>query len=332
MTEFRKDPFVDRWVIIATERAKRPVGHGSSGEVSDTGECPFCAGYETMTPPEILVLRDESEPPSSPQWTVRVVPNKYPALLRDASGTQIADELYATQDGIGAHEVIIESPSHVTDMALLSDRQFETILRAYGDRITDLRGDRKLRYVLIYKNQGPEAGATLDHVHSQLVALPMVPKLVLEEIAAAKNYYESRRRCVFCDVIGKETEGGERFVIENDRFIVLCPLAPRFPYETWILPKRHASFFERNSHQDNVDLARMLRETLRRLNHSLGNPPFNYVVHSNPLDQDGNDYYHWHIEILPKLIQVGGFEWGSGFYINTVTPEQSASLLRQALP
>jgi UDPglucose--hexose-1-phosphate uridylyltransferase len=332
MPEFRKDRIVDRWVIISTERAKRPVDHGSTGQVADPGECPFCAGNEAMTPPEVLVFHDESALPSIGKWTVRVVPNKYPAVAPEGSGTQIADELYAAQDGIGAHEVIIESPSHVTDMALLSDKQFEAILCAYGDRIMDLRSDRKLRYVLIYKNQGLEAGATLEHVHSQLVALPMTPKLVLEEIGAAKNYYESKRRCVFCDVIRKETNGRERFVIENDRFIVICPFAPRFPYETWILPKRHASFFERKTQPDNFDLARILRETLRRLNRSLGNPPFNYVIHSNPLDQDGNDYYHWHIEILPKLIQVGGFEWGSGFHINTVTPEQSARLLRQALP
>jgi UDPglucose--hexose-1-phosphate uridylyltransferase len=332
MPEFRKDPTVDRWVIISTERANRPVGHGASGEFSDIGPCPFCAGHEAMTPPEILVLRDESEPPASPQWTVRVVPNKYPALVRNGSGTQIADELYVAHGGIGAHEVIIESPSHVTDTALLSDKQFEAILRAYHDRITALRSDRELRYILIYKNQGPEAGATLEHVHSQLIALPVIPKQVLEEIGAAKTYYQSRRQCVFCDVIRRETKERERFVIESDRFIVICPFASRFPFETWILPKRHASFFERVGQQDNLDLARILRETLRRLNRSLGHPPFNYIIHSNPLDQDENDYYHWHIEILPKSIQVGGFEWGSGFYINTVTPEQSASLLRQALP
>jgi UDPglucose--hexose-1-phosphate uridylyltransferase len=330
MPEFRKDPIVDRWVIISTDRAKRPV-YGPGGEVSDLQECPFCAGNEAMTPPEILVFRDESDLPRSGHWTVRVVPNKYPAVVPDGSGTQIADELYAAQDGIGVHEVIIESPSHVTDMALLSDEQFEAILRAYGDRITDLRGDRKLRYVLIYKNQGVEAGATLEHVHSQLVALPMIPKRVLEEIGAAKNYYESKGRCVFCDTIIRETRGRERFVIENNRFIVICPFAPRFPYETWVLPKRHASFFEPSTQPDNFDLARILRETLRRLCR-LGNPAFNYVIHSNPLDQSENDHYHWHIEILPKLIQVGGFEWGSDCYINTVTPEQSARLLRQALP
>jgi len=330
MPEFRKDPIVDRWVIIATERAKRPV-YGSSGEVSDPRECPFCAGNEAMTPPEVLVFRDEGDLPSLGKWTVRVVPNKYPAVVPDGRGIQIVDELYAAQDGIGAHEVIIESPSHVTDMALLGDKQIAAILRVYVERIADLRGDPRLRYVLIYKNQGFEAGATLEHVHSQLVALPMIPNRVLEEIGAAKNYYESKGRCLLCDVIRKESDGRERFVIENDRFIVICPFAPRFPYETWILPKKHASSFERDSQPDNTDLARILRETLRRLSR-LGNPPFNYVFHSNPLDQDENDYYHWHIEVLPKLIQVGGFEWGSGFYLNTVTPEQSARLLREASP
>ena len=327
MPEFRKDPTVDRWVIIATERAKRPI----RPEGSDAAQCPFCAGNESLTPPEILVLRDEGNPSSFPNWAVRVVPNKYPALVPEGSTTQITDENYEVHNGIGAHEVIVESPHHVTDMALLGEKQFEAILRAYRHRIMELRIDRRFRYILIYKNQGIEAGATLEHVHSQLIAMPMIPKLVLEENNAAKNYYEANRRCVFCDAIGKETHGGERFVIENARYLVMCPFAPRFPYETWILPKKHSSFFEHNTQQDDDDLAGILRETLIRLNR-LGSPAFNYFIHSNPLDQEENNYYHWHMEIIPKLIQVGGFEWGSGSYINTVTPEQSARSLRAALP
>jgi UDPglucose--hexose-1-phosphate uridylyltransferase len=285
-----------------------------------------------MTPPEILVLGDESGPTSLPNWTVRVVPNKYPALVPDGSGTESSDETYEARSGIGAHEVVIESPSHVTDMALLDERRFEVILRAYRQRIMELRADNRFRYVLIYKNQGIESGATLEHAHSQLIAMPMIPKRVLEEIHTTKDYYEKNRRCIFCDIIGKEASARERVVIENARHIVICPFAPRFPYETWILPKKHASFFERTTQQDAGDLAGILRETLRRLNRSLGNPPFNYVIHSNPLDQGANPYYHWHMEILPKLIHVGGFEWGSGSYINTVTPEQSARSLRAALP
>ena len=327
MPEFRKDPTVDRWVIIATERAKRPVHR----EASDTALCPFCAGNESLTPPEVLVFRDQSDPSGLPNWTVRVVPNKYPALVPDGSRLETTSENYEARIGTGAHEVIIESPHHVTDVTLLSESQFGAVLRAYRSRIMELRTDKRFRYILIYKNQGTEAGATLEHVHSQLIAMPMIPKLILEEIETAKNYYQGNRRCVFCDVIRKET-ASERFVTENARYLVICPFAPRFPYETWILPKQHASLFERNTQPDDVALARILRETLVRLNRSLGSPAFNYFIHSNPLDQGENNAYHWHIEIIPKLIQVGGFEWGSGSYINTVTPEQSARSLRAAIP
>jgi UDPglucose--hexose-1-phosphate uridylyltransferase len=327
MPEFRKDPTSDRWVIIATERAKRPI----RPEASDTALCPFCAGNENMTPPEVLVFRDQGEPSSLSSWTVRVVANKYPALVPDSGGLETTDRNNEVRSGIGVHEVIIESPYHVTDVTLLGESQLAAVLRAYRTRITDLRGDRRFRYFLIYKNQGAEAGATLEHVHSQLIAMLTVPKLILEEINTAKSYYQANRRCVFCDVIRQET-GSERFVTENARYLVICPFAPRFPYETWILPKRHASLFERNTQQDDVDLAGIMRETLIRLKRSLGDSAFNYFIHSNPLDQGENETYHWHMEIMPKLIQVGGFEWGSGSYINTVTPEQSARSLRAATP
>jgi UDPglucose--hexose-1-phosphate uridylyltransferase len=328
MPEFRKDRIANRWVIIATERAERPIFR----EASDAAACPFCAGNEHMTPPEILRLRDKSDVSTPHNWSVRVVPNKYPALVPDGNATEITDESSAIHNGIGAHEVIIESPDHVTDMARLGQTQLEAILRAYRDRINELRADRRFRYILIYKNQGIEAAATLEHVHSQLIALPIIPTLVMEEINAAKNHHEANRRCVFCDAVRQETDRGERLVAENTRYLAICPFAPRFPYETWILPKQHSSSFERGTQKDDVDLAGILRDTLTRLNRSLNGPAFNYFIHSNPLDQKENDYYHWHMEIIPKLIQVGGFEWGSGSYINIVTPEQSARSLRAALP
>jgi UDPglucose--hexose-1-phosphate uridylyltransferase len=283
-----------------------------------------------MTPPEVLRLPNQSDASSVSKWTVRVVPNKYPAVVADGNATRMAEN-HEARGGIGAHEVIIESPDHVTDIALLGQTQLETILQAYRDRIIDLRTDRRFRYILIYKNQGIEAGATLEHIHSQLIAMPMAPRLVLEEIKAAKNYREANRRCIFCDAARKESNGGERLVAENGRYLVICPFASRFPYETWILPKRHLSSFERGTQKDDVDLASILSDTMIRLNRSLKGPPFNYFIHSNPLDQEENDYYHWHMEIIPKLIQVGGFEWGSGSYINIVTPEQSAQSLREAL-
>jgi UDPglucose--hexose-1-phosphate uridylyltransferase len=283
-----------------------------------------------MTPQEVLVFPDQTRPASSSGWTVRVVPNKYPAVVPDGKEAQVATKTDELRSGLGVHEVIIESPRHVNDMALLSERQFEDILRAYRDRITRLRTDNRFRYILIYKNQGIEAGATLEHVHSQLVALPTVPKQALEEINGSKEYYQLHGKCVLCDVIGKETRMGERMVAKNEYFIAICPFAPRFPYETWILPKQHWSSFEGNPQQQRRDLARILRETLIRLRR-LGNPPLNYVIHSKPLQEVENDYYHWHVEIMPKLVQVGGFEWGSGYYINPVRPEESARSLRQVL-
>ena len=326
MPEFRKDPVTDRWVIIATERAKRPQRQGS--ELPNRSPCPFCAGNENLTPPEVLVLRD----PSGPSWAVRVAPNKYPALAPDGTGVSKTDTHYETESGIGAHEVIIESPSHVTEMALLSETQFAVILKAYRKRILELKNDRRFRYGFIYKNQGAEAGATLEHVHSQLIAMPMIPKSVLEEINVAKSYYAANRRCLLCDILRNESRPAERFVSENGSYLVMCPFAARFPYETWILPKKHASLFEQNAEEDDHDLAQILRETLIRLNQSLGGPAFNYVIHSSPFQEGENHYYHWHLEILPKLIHVAGFEWGSGSYINTVTPEESARSLRTALP
>src|SRR5262245_16436954 len=283
MPEFRKDPTSDRWVIIATERAKRPI----HPEASDTALCPFCAGNETMTPPEVMVFRDQGDAFSLSHWTVRVVPNKYPALVPDSGGFDTTDRSNEVPSGVGVHEVIIESPYHVTDVTLLGESQFETVLRAYRTRIMDLRGDKRFRYILIYKNQGTEAGATLEHAHSQLIAMPMIPKLILDEINSAKNYYQTNRRCVFCDVILQKTVS-ERFVTENARYLVICPFAARFPYETWILPKRHTSLFERNTQQDDVDLAGILRDTLIRLKRSLDGGAFNYFIHSNPLVYVGN--------------------------------------------
>lgn len=283
-----------------------------------------------MTPPEVLVFPDDEGQASSPGWSVRVVPNKYPALVPEESGKIIADENYEIRTGLGAHEVIIESPRHVTEIARLSEKQFEKILRAYRTRMSVLRADNRFRYILVYKNQGSEAGATLEHAHSQLIALPMVPKQALEEITAAKAYYQANGRCIFCHLIREETGARRRVVAENAGFIVICPFAPRFPFETWILPKKHLSSFAQSSQYGDSDLAGILRDTLIRLDRTVGNPPFNYFIHSDPIHEDENDYYHWHLEILPKLVRIGGFEWGSGSYINPVTPEESARLLRES--
>ncbi|MBI2357539.1 MAG: galactose-1-phosphate uridylyltransferase [Deltaproteobacteria bacterium] len=329
MPQLRKDPVIGRWVIISSERAKRPNYALKKSDSSRPGPCPFCAGNEEATPPEIAAYRPDGSRPNAPGWTLRVVPNKFPALMIEGELGRRGDGVYDLMNGVGAHEVIIETPKHESNIGSLSEAEFEDLLWAYRDRVLDLNKDKRFRYILIFKNQGAEAGATLEHTHSQLIALPIVPRNVVEELKGALEYYKYKERCVYCDIVTQEIEDRGRLVSENEHFLVICPFAPRFPFETWILPKKHSPFFEHASKQEYLDLSRALRETLVRLNRALNDPPFNYIIHSNPLREPENGHYHWHIEIMPKLAQVAGFEWGSGFYINPVTPEDSAISLRE---
>jgi UDPglucose--hexose-1-phosphate uridylyltransferase len=331
MSEFRKDPVVERWVIIAAERAKRPHGRLTSDRSTQTDVCPFCAGNESMTPSPVLVLASNEASRDEASWSVRVVPNKYPALINEEVPAPQTDSLYQSIKGAGVHEVVVESPSHVTEMAALSETELDRVLCAYQQRLLHLRGDPRWRYVLIYKNQGAEAGATLSHVHSQITALPMVPKEPCEEIEAARKYLASAGRCIYCDIAQRESEIGERVVMGNDRFIVFCPFASRVAGETWIMPKRHASCFESGSHSDFLALAHALRETLIRLSRCFEGPSFNYFIHNNPCSESENDYLHWRVEILPKLHHFAGFEWGSGCYMNPLAPEAAARLLRDVM-
>jgi UDPglucose--hexose-1-phosphate uridylyltransferase len=328
MPEFRKDPATRRWIIISSERAKRPqagIGHASEQPT----RCPFCAGNEEDTPPEVLAYRDRNTPADRPGWSVRVVPNKYPALAPDSTAIDRSGGFYEMRAGSGVHEVIIETPEHVLNTHSLDERQLAAVLRAYRDRMLHLAADKRWRYLLVYKNEGRDAGATLEHVHSQLIALPHVPTEVLDEIRAARRYHRTNSGCLYCAIIKKETGEGARIVSESERFVVLCPFAPRFPFETWILPKIHAACFERCSDQDYEELARCLRQTLTGLHRRLEKVPFNYIIHSAPTSKSSHPYYHWHMEILPKLGRAAGFEWGSGSFMNPIAPEEAARLLRQ---
>ncbi len=330
MPEFRKDPVIDRWVIIAAERSKRPQPARIAGNVNHAEACPFCRGNESMTPPEICVYRGPTTRADPSAWQIRVVPNKYPAVIGEGDLSHQREGLCESMTGIGAHEVIIESPEHCVDMAELDEEVIENVLQACRDRMVHLREDKRWQHVLIYKNQGGAAGATLEHVHSQLIALPMVPREVGDEVRAAEHYHRKTQHCIYCDIIDEQRREGRRLVSENGDFVVCCPFAPRFPFETWILPKKHAAFFDRLSDIELVPLARALRETLRRLHSSLDQAPFNYVIHSAPFHKPSSEHYHWHIEIMPRTTGIAGFEWGSGYYINTVAPEDAAQVLREA--
>jgi UDPglucose--hexose-1-phosphate uridylyltransferase len=231
---------------------------------------------------------------------------------------------------VGAHEVIVENNEHNATLASMTPKNIEDVLWTFRDRILDLKKDRRLKYILIFKNYGEAAGATLEHTHSQLIALPVVPIYVAEEIEGAKQYYIYKERCVFCDIARQETESGIRVVAENDDFLTIAPYAPRFPFETWILPKQHESAFENSSSRMFQNLAKSIRTLLNKANRVLDDPPYNLVIHSSPTQDSNNDHYHWHIEFVPKLTKVGGFEWGTGFYINPTPPEEAAKFLREA--
>jgi UDPglucose--hexose-1-phosphate uridylyltransferase len=331
LPELRKDPITGRWVIIATDRAKRPTDFvREKVQIRGSGFCPFCYGNERKTPPEILAYRADGSGRDAPGWTLRVVPNKFPALGIEGSLDRQGEGLYDKMHGIGAHEVIIETPEHNLTLATMPARRVEEVLWSYRDRIIDLKKDRRFKYILIFKNHGEAAGASLEHTHSQLIALPVVPKRVAEEVAGAREHYNFKERCIFCDIIRQESESGVRMISENPDFLALAPFAPRFPFEMWIIPKVHQCAFEEAQKHEFEQLAPMLKDMLLRLDRVLDYPAYNYIVHTSPIGESAEDYYHWHMEIMPKLTKVAGFEWGTGFYINPTPPEESAKFLREA--
>ncbi len=330
MPELRKDPIIGRWVIISTERGKRPSEFERARPAPKSGFCPFCPGHEDKTPPEILGYRKDNGAPDTGGWHVRVVPNKYPALKVEGNLDRVGDGVYDRMNGIGAHEVVIESPGHKDSLSTIPIEQFEEILWSYRDRIIDLKKDDRLRYVLIFKNHGEAAGATLEHSHSQIIALPIIPKRVAEELDGAKAYYEYKERCIFCDIIRQEIMQASRVVAENSDFIAITPYAPKSPFEVWILPKQHEANFENCQKHHYENLSVFFSEILKRMDKVLNFPPYNFILHTAPIRNGDLNFYHWHFELMPKLTRVAGFEWGSGFYINPTSPEEAAKFLREA--
>lgn len=330
MPELRKDPIVGRWVIIATERAMRPNDFkGDSQAQAHPGLCPFCQGQEDKTPPEIVAYRDRGSGANKPGWRVRVVPNKFPALKVEGDLNKRGEGIYDMMAGIGAHEVIIETPKHCLSLTELADEHVREVLWVYRDRLVDLKKDNRLVHGMIFKNVGAAAGASLEHTHSQLIVTPTVPISVWEEMTGALEFFNYRGRCIFCDMIHQELGTTRRIVLDTPHFTALCPFASRFPFETWILPKVHSSHFENIPKPGVDDLATVLRSVLTKLENALDTPAYNYIIHTTPFNQPELPHYHWHIEIIPRLTKVAGFEWGSGFYINPVPPEDAAAFLRE---
>jgi UDPglucose--hexose-1-phosphate uridylyltransferase len=329
MPELRKDPIVGRWVIIATDRAKRPVAPPAEPPAPAGGFCPFCAGSEQTTPHEILAYRDRNSRPNEPGWRVRVVPNKFPALQVEGDLNKRGEGIYDKMNGIGAHEVIIECPQHEVSLANLSEDNIREVLWVYRDRLVDLKKDPRLVYGMLFKNVGAAAGASIEHTHSQLIVTPIVPINVWEEMTGALEFFNYRGRCIFCDMIHQEGGADKRVVLDTPHFLTFAPFASRFPFETWILPKNHNSHYENIQKSEVDELGTVLKTVLLKLEQALDRPAYNYIIHTSPFDTQALPHYHWHVEVIPRLTRVAGFEWGTGFYINPVPPEQAADYLRK---
>ncbi|MFA5115915.1 MAG: galactose-1-phosphate uridylyltransferase [Candidatus Omnitrophota bacterium] len=337
MPELRKDPIIGRWVIIATERAKRPDQFGSMPKGPEEGACPFCEGQETRTPPEIYALRTHNTPANTPGWQLRVVPSISPFLRIEGELDRQGKGLYDLMSGIGAHEIVIETNQHIGNMADLNDEQITKVITCYIDRMLDLEKDRRFKYVLVFKNYGWTAGGgRVKHARSQIIATPVNPKRVKEELAGAQRYYEQHERCIFCDMVKQEMDQKDRVILDIDGFLAVVPFAARFPFEICIVPKKHSSDFTALDMGARRDLAKMMRLVLSKLKKGLNDPPYNYILHTAPFRRAKSGYwktidedYHWHIEIMPRLTRVAGFEWGTGFYICPLPPENAAKFLRE---
>jgi UDPglucose--hexose-1-phosphate uridylyltransferase len=331
MPELRRDPVTGRWVIVDNDHPNRPEDYENESPTWKTGMvCPFCNGNEGMTPPEIDSFRQQGTSSNTPGWQVRVVPNKFPALQIEGELNRRGVGMYDMSSGIGAHEIIIDTPYHTKDIPELLNQEVEQVLAMCCRRSLDLVKDKRLKYIMLFKNYGPAAGASLEHPHTQIIALPMVPKSAQEELHGAQNYFDFRERCIFCDIIRQELEEKERIISENKYFIAFCPYVSRFPFEIWIAPKRHNSYFCHVAPEEIAPLAALLKETMFKVKKLFGSPAYNLMLHSAPLvNEDGVEYYHWHFEYIPKLTRVAGFEWGTGFYLVPTPPELAASYLKQ---
>lgn len=329
MPELRRDPITGRWIIINNDAPKEPDGYEVEDQAKKGGKCAFCTGSEKMTPPEIIAYSKVKRQNDTPGWTLRVVPNKFPAMQIEGNLDKSGIGVFDMMNGIGAHEVIIETVHHDKEIADRDQWEIQDMLWSYRDRSLDLRKDKRFKYILIFKNYGFSAGASLEHPHSQLIALPFTPKRVVGEIEGAEKYFGYRERCVYCDMIRQELQDKDLTISQNKNFLSFTPFVSRFPYETWIIPKEHVSDFSQIQVEEVSDLASILKDTLLRVKKLLKDPSYNYIIHSAPLDNLVRDDYHWHIEIMPRLTKVAGFEWGTGFYINPTPPELAAKTLRE---
>jgi len=339
--EVRKDYLLDRWVVIATERGRRPTDFAKQErQKAKAGTCPMCPGNEHMTPPAVLLylkagkgirkIKDIDDLREK-NWLVRVIPNLFPAFSPPKGNTSRKNIIKSNDlaDAVGHHEVLVESPSHDEDPANASLRQLTLTTNAYIDRLRELSAKPYVKYVSIFRNHGLEAGASLSHAHSQIIATPFIPRTVKEEMDASNRFWKQNKKCVFCGIIKKE-RNGPRFVTENSKFTVFSPYASVNPMEFWIFPRQHEASLVDMSQSEAETFAETLKACLGGLKTLVNDPPYNYGFHL-ALNREAADHYHWHLEVYPRLAIWAGFEKSTGMYINTMTPETAAESLRKTI-
>jgi UDPglucose--hexose-1-phosphate uridylyltransferase len=332
MSELRRDPVTGRLVVIAPERLTGTVSAAAPDRhvtARDGDMCPFCEGHEAVAGREILAWRPYGSHANTPGWELRVIPNRNPVLRVELDLISPSSALFQTFGGLGAHEVIIETPQHNATLASMPVDDVWKILWAWRERIRDLKRDLRLKSFIIVKNVGGAAGARLDHPHSQLVALPLVPQHLEEEIAEAAHYYAKSEHCVFCHVAEEEIAAERRIIAADADCVVFAPFASRVPFETWVLPRVHRAAFDASSDDELRSIARHLRETMQRLHGTLVSPPFTLLLHTASVGQEASESFHWHLEIIPRLAPVSGLEWDGGLHVNPVAPETAAEALRK---
>lgn len=326
MPELRLNLVTREWVIIATERAKRPKDFKNhvdrQAQPPYLASCPFCPGNEQKTPEEHFRLSDDSG------WKIRVVANKYPALSSKGEKIRAANGYRRSMTGVGIHDVIIETPVHNLSLALMDLRHIEEIIRIYKARFIDAYHDPRAEHVIIFKNHGEGAGTSLEHPHTQIVSIPVVPVQVRDRVQTALHYYDDTGECMICSIMGRERSEGIRIIFDTPGFVTFIPYAALSPFHTWIFPKRHSATFSEITENEIMDMAAHLKNLLSKFHYGLDNPDYNFVIRSSrPQDKD-NVYSHWYMSIVPRITKTAGFEMGSGMFINTSLPEESAEFLR----
>ncbi len=331
--ELRKDLVRDTWVVIATDRALKPndfpINKGwEKAKVSGQQVCPFCEGNESYTTDEIAAFRAGNTLPDTPGWTVRTIPNKFSAFKLEGELELKRTGIFQSCNGLGQHEVVVETPQHGVEFSQLPVERIKQIYLMLQQRYRQLATDRRIKYIQIYKNRGLFAGASLEHSHSQILALPEVPS----ENQGLSRYYEQEGQCLLCTILEEEMQSRQRLIYESRHFLLVCPYASRFSYETWVIPRRHTEHFADINEEELDDLAAVMKIFMPVMLDCLGDPSYNMVINTAPVNQDIGGGYHWYMEIVPRLIVAAGVEFATGFYMNPVAPEIAAAMLREKLP